>query len=106
MHTALGLTFLLCRFSFVKSRQQINLPAAIVKEITANLEDPSRDIFGKAQDEVFHLMERDVFPRFLKSQIAAGAVPRPKSPAKPSSSRGRHGGGGGRQSPSGRSMTA
>jgi hypothetical protein len=56
------------KFISTEAKTQINLPSQMVKEIQDNLGDPSTDIFHKAQQEVFMLMDRDVFPRFFKTQ--------------------------------------
>jgi regulator of G-protein signaling len=54
---------------------QVNIPAsqrAVLKKMLVN-DDPVCDskMFDNAQDEIFKLMSRDPFPRFLKSDLAS-----------------------------------
>ena len=37
-------------------------------EITKKLDNPNRNIFKKAHQEIYRLMETDAFPKFLVSQ--------------------------------------
>eukprot|EP00753_Platysulcus_tardus_P019968 PLAT7663.2.p1 GENE.PLAT7663.2~~PLAT7663.2.p1 ORF type:complete len:596 (+),score=279.09 PLAT7663.2:31-1818(+) len=60
---------------------EINLPHDILSDVQSKLEEGavSRDLFDVAQHEVFHLMERDNFTRFRKTdsfrELIAGIRP-------------------------------
>jgi hypothetical protein len=75
------------KYVSTEAKTQVNLPVGIVKGIAANLEDPDKDIFQKAQQEVFLLMDRDVFPRFLKTQPKAQPSSKSQGPVGPSKPR-------------------
>ncbi|XP_015674126.2 regulator of G-protein signaling 1 [Protobothrops mucrosquamatus] len=55
---------------FVKSdaRKQVNLDFHIRKSVAKKIQDPTPSSFDEAQRLVYVLMERDSYPRFLKSQ--------------------------------------
>ncbi|XP_043940788.1 regulator of G-protein signaling 1-like, partial [Protopterus annectens] len=52
-----------------ESSREINIDFHTRKEITDNLHQPSISIFENAQKIVYSHMERDSYPRFLKSDI-------------------------------------
>ena len=47
---------------------QINISYKTKTEIAKNLDSPSRNIFKKAQGEIFRLMETDALPKYLLSK--------------------------------------
>ncbi|XP_032082535.1 regulator of G-protein signaling 1 [Thamnophis elegans] len=55
---------------FVKSdaRKQINIDFPIRKSVAKKVQDPTPSCFDEAQRLIYVLMERDSYPRFLKSQ--------------------------------------
>lgn len=53
----------------VLSRLQINVDHHIREEIKKSLSQPSTSCFNEAQKQVYLLMERDSWPRFLLSDV-------------------------------------
>uniref|UniRef100_A0A8C6XNB2 Regulator of G-protein signaling 1 n=1 Tax=Naja naja TaxID=35670 RepID=A0A8C6XNB2_NAJNA len=55
---------------FVKSdaRKQVNIDFHIRKSVAKKVQDPTPSSFDEAQRLIYVLMERDSYPRFLKSQ--------------------------------------
>ncbi|KAM6455701.1 regulator of G-protein signaling 1 [Liasis olivaceus] len=56
---------------FVQSdaRKQVNIDFHIRKSVAKKVQDPTHSSFDEAQRLVYVLMERDSYPRFLKSQL-------------------------------------
>ncbi|XP_063154479.1 regulator of G-protein signaling 1 [Candoia aspera] len=56
---------------FVQSdaRKQVNIDFHIRKSVAKEVQDPTPSSFDEAQRLVYVLMERDSYPRFLKSQL-------------------------------------
>ena len=47
---------------------QVNICSSTRLEITKKLSDPTRAIFKRAQDEIFRLMDSDIYPKFVISK--------------------------------------
>ena len=64
------------------STMEINISGPTRKAILMNIEEnknvhvkpPSRELFSKAQEEVFRLMNSDLIPKFLKSGEGAAVI--------------------------------
>ena len=52
-----------------KSRFQINIDSSRLKEIEQHLEKPNAWTFDRVEQDIFLLMKRDSYPRFLKSDM-------------------------------------
>ena len=58
--------FKICRkYIFEKAKLQINISHATKVEIMKGLVQPGRDLFKRAQGEIFKLLEQDAYPKFL-----------------------------------------
>ena len=51
------------------ARFEINISSEVKADILRKIGNPSRSLFRRAQDEVFRLMERDVYGRFALSPL-------------------------------------
>lgn len=47
---------------------QVNICSSTRVEIAKKLSDPTRTIFKRAQDEIFRLMDSDIYPKFITSK--------------------------------------
>jgi len=47
---------------------QVNICSTTRNEIAKKLSDPTRIIFKRAQEEIFRLMDSDIFPKFVTSK--------------------------------------
>ncbi|XP_067876893.1 regulator of G-protein signaling 5-like [Heterodontus francisci] len=56
-------------FVKVQAPKQVNLDSLTREIVTKNLADPTSSCFELAQERTYSLMEKDSFPRFLKSDI-------------------------------------
>ena len=45
----------------------MNVSANIQDEVERDTRDPTRYAFTAAQEQIYHLMQNDIYPRFLKS---------------------------------------
>jgi hypothetical protein len=69
------------RFVAAGSEEEVNIPAAMRKELlaahaaaTSACEPPGRSLFADAEEEVFKLMDRDTFARFRNDAEAVGKM--------------------------------
>ena len=46
---------------------EVNVGASVASDIAHDLATPSRFSFQSAQEQIFSLMQNDIYPRFLKS---------------------------------------
>lgn len=46
----------------------MNVSANVQTEVERDTKDPSRYAFTAAQEQIYHLMQNDIYPRFLKSK--------------------------------------
>ena len=46
---------------------EVNVGASVATDIARDLATPSRFSFQSAQEQIFSLMQNDIYPRFLKS---------------------------------------
>ncbi|XP_050977592.1 regulator of G-protein signaling 17 [Labeo rohita] len=53
----------------VSSLKEVNLDSQIRNDISQSLEEPSSMMYEEAQHQIYNLMRRDSFPRFLKSSL-------------------------------------
>ena len=51
------------------SLQQVSLDARVRENVNDAMGSPSPDTFAEAQHQIFTLMHRDSYPRFLNSNI-------------------------------------
>ena len=49
------------------SSSEVNVGATVAADIAWDLANPSRFSFQSAQEQIFTLMQNDIYPRFLKS---------------------------------------
>ena len=61
------------------ARFQINIDSSRLKEIEQNLDKVNAWTFANVEQDIFHLMKRDSYPRFLKSQMYLNLLHRPNS---------------------------
>ena len=47
---------------------EVNVSANIQNEVEKDVKNPSRYAFTAAQEQIYHLMQNDIYPRFLKSK--------------------------------------
>uniref|UniRef100_A0A3B5QJ16 Regulator of G protein signaling 13 n=2 Tax=Xiphophorus TaxID=8082 RepID=A0A3B5QJ16_XIPMA len=57
------------RVKQVGRSQMLNLPSLTLEQIKRNVKTPTMHCFDEAQKIVYGLMERDSYPRFLRSDI-------------------------------------
>ena len=48
---------------------QVSLDSHTKEVIIQNMKEPSKSIFNEAQEQIYHLMRRDSFPRFINSNM-------------------------------------
>ncbi|XP_006008639.1 regulator of G-protein signaling 4-like [Latimeria chalumnae] len=53
----------------IKAPKEINLDSQTREAVTSNVTNPTLSCFETAQKRIFNLMEKDSFPRFLKSEL-------------------------------------
>lgn len=58
---------LIINWSFSLSHLQVNLDHVTQAVTKENMEQPSQSCFDLAQSKIYTLMEKDCYPRFLKS---------------------------------------
>lgn len=51
-----------------QAKLQVNVESAIIKDIVAHLDDPSRNLFVPAQVSITKMLERDTLPKFRRSK--------------------------------------
>ncbi|TYZ69046.1 hypothetical protein PybrP1_006581 [[Pythium] brassicae (nom. inval.)] len=51
-----------------QAKLQVNVESAIIREIVAHLDDPSRTLFVPAQVSITKMLERDTLPKFRRSK--------------------------------------
>uniref|UniRef100_UPI00398E89D9 regulator of G-protein signaling 5-like n=1 Tax=Pristiophorus japonicus TaxID=55135 RepID=UPI00398E89D9 len=56
-------------FVKVQAPKEVNLDSLTREIVTKNLDDPTSSCFEVAQERTYSLMEKDSFPRFLKSDF-------------------------------------
>ncbi|KAK1786717.1 hypothetical protein P4O66_017106 [Electrophorus voltai] len=56
-------------FVQVEAPRQINIDCGTRANITKCISEPTLESFNKAQKQIYSLMTRDCYPRFLKSEI-------------------------------------
>ena len=52
------------------ARMQINISSSVKQDILQRIEKPHRNLFKKAQEDIFKLLELDTYPKFLASAEA------------------------------------
>ncbi|XP_048474020.1 regulator of G-protein signaling 8-like [Rhincodon typus] len=57
-------------FVKVQAPKEVNLDSLTRKIVTRNLANPNNSCFQVAQERTYTLMEKDSFPRFLKSNLS------------------------------------
>ena len=56
------------KYIYDDARLQVNISAQTKNEIYKNMEHPTRNLFKKAQNDIFKLLETDVFTKFTKTE--------------------------------------
>lgn len=60
---------------------EVNVSAKVQDEIEKDLKSPSRYAFTAAQEQIYQLMQNDIYPRFLKSALYQDMLKRGKDTA-------------------------
>lgn len=60
------------------STSEVNVSANVQKEVERDIKDPSRYAFTAAQEQIYQLMQNDIYPRFLKSPEYQGMLKKGK----------------------------
>ena len=59
------------------AQYQVNIDSSRLKEIETGLDKPNAWTFDKVEQDIFLLMKRDSYPRFLKSQMYLNLLKEP-----------------------------
>ena len=54
------------KYIFDNSKLQINISHTVKGEILKNMANPGKNLFKRAQGEIFKLLEQDALPKFIK----------------------------------------
>ena len=55
---------------------QVNIDYKTAQEVEAQMHSPHPDMFNRAQQDIYLLMHRDSFGRFVKSDLFQAAIKR------------------------------